>query len=584
MTNEHGTIQNEKNIQKPENEISEEFSNEILDLTTAVHACDRTSYDLHERMTSEEINLNIANCFSFLRKHSEEVKRAILENDRDVFDLIDALSHYALRTIKAENAGEALTERQIMDQAIREKTKIELLSFFNENLETIRQFVSDSFSKVMSEETISLSAIPAFNIANNYLKLSLGKNVGAEKHSIINAIKVIEPIAPILKKIKENRTDESPWTIFGTIKSGNDLLLQIGDEEIVREYINDFVNDRETDMFWSSSFKKLFPSDGRTSYWNNSINEKLFYGQSSDYTEPEIRRALQIISNVPREKIMRGILECYQLPYQPMADAWIRSDSPENVGSTHYDNLLAIRDLEKTKPESTKKLFDQNGICCFSRYRKALLLEQLEPLSEGEPRGLMATRYEDWNGAFSGSQMKSAHDKIQDASENAEIKLRVLEYDDTVDLFFRLEKMCAKSENDPEIQQAEYVFINQHGEKIFTEEKKEQIKGEWDFVLGIGENRESLIIKPGGTVACLMCHGGQKNNAMDVIAQGYKDYDVSTIGPSHVTQGINSVSFTRDAKTGKLVIDIDYAYYKKDPGHIDGKTMRYEYKNDDIPQ
>jgi hypothetical protein len=569
---------------------SEEFLNEMYDMTDIVCSC--------KNNPTESNATEIAKCLSFVKTHSTEIRRAVSENKKGVLRLIIELSNYCLSP-KLQNNNDGPTPDGLKEQILREKTSVELLSFLNEMTSTLCDYVSDSFRTAINENTSAHHTLASFSLARNYLRLALVKNIDSEKHSILNAIRVIEPLSSILEKLKQTRVEESPLSLINAIKRGNYLLLHIGDPKIIQEYVDDFVNDEEIEDFDFLSYENLFPGDERTSYWDEQISTKLLSlseereAGSSDYSEFEIQRARQLILNVPREKIMMGILKRYQLPYQPIANAWIKSSKPEHMGYWHGGNLQAIRDLEKENPECTKKLFDTNGIRCFARYKKEFLLEQLNPPSEDEPRGLMVSRYDDWNGAFSGPQMETAHNKIREASKKLGIKVRIAEYDDTIDLFYRLQTMCAKSESDPELTKAEYVWINQHGDTVkkiiqdpvtkketVTEEddpiKMKQVKENWEYILGIGENRESLITD---TVACLMCSGGEKNNVMDIIAQNYKEDGVIAIGPSHTTQGIKSISFNRDEETGKLSIDIDYDYYAKDPDSEKGKTVRYDYSN-----
>jgi hypothetical protein len=576
MSNEQEPILGQNESSVPETKTSKEFLSEIYDMTDRVNSC--------KNNPTENNAMEITECISFIKKYSSEIEKDISENSTNAITLVNAFGNYCLdRTLRRNDDG-SLMEEQIKENVLKENATIELLAFLNGMTKSLSNFVSDSFSEAVSGNTSAFHTVPAYHLAKNYLRLSLSENVGSEEHSILNAVRVIEPLGPILEKLKETRVEESPLSLISAIKRGNYLLLHIGDPKIIQEYVDDFVNDEEIEDFDFLSYENLFPADERTSYWNDSIHYKLLFlaeEGKSGYSEFELRRARQILNNAPREKITADILRHYQLPYQPMANAWIKSSIPEHMGYWHGGNLQDIRELEKENLGNAKKLYDTNGICCFSRYDKDFLLEQLNPPSEGEPRGLMASCYNDWNSAFSGYQMKSVHKKIQEGSENLGIKLRAIEYYDTTDLFYRLQAFCAKSENDPEIERAEYVWINQHGDKIMSEGEKNKIEEDWNFVFGIGENRSSLIIKEGGIVACLMCSGGEKDNVMDVVA---KEYDITTVGPSDTTQGINSVSFKRNEETGKLSIDIDYNYYTKDPNFTEGKTIRYDYGNKGKPE
>jgi len=113
-------------------------------------------------------------------------------------------------------------------------------------------------------------------------------------------------------------------------------------------------------------------------------------------------------------------------------------------------------------------------------------------------------------------------------------------------------------------QKAKFLWINQHG----PDKEEEQVLKRWEYILGIGSDRSSLVLKEDGAIACLMCSGGKEGNLMEHLA---KKTLATITGPTRRTTRVSNIIFT--IEEGKLKINAEYGFLG--PESVDGKTAIY---------
>jgi len=228
-----------------------------------------------------------------------------------------------------------------------------------------------------------------------------------------------------------------------------------------------------------------------------------------------------------------------------------------DYGERAHHNLTTISRMEGAVPGSAQRIYNEFGIRFFGRYPEKVLLEQLQPIKNGDHFALVGTNLNDHNGAFENSMQTYA---ISREAKNVGIKTVMFEYSNPSEFLDYWQQHAPKDPDTGEPEKAELVFVRQHG---FNDGDREKIERTWKNFLGQGENRTPLLLAPGGLVVSAMCYGGAAGHPMDVIKQEYDT--LTTMGAEEATS-IQSLKMTRDPD-GNLSAQI---VYKK------GKTVTYK--------
>ncbi len=361
----------------------------------------------------------------------------------------------------------------------------------------------------------------------------------------------------------------------------NYFSMLIGDTETIRRWADEFIAsepDEDNKILPQNKIVDFLPplkkendlkaSENLISEMGDDSTLKEKYLQSG-YTQDELNRAKELFLEPSGYKIIREVAGRFNLGSADLIRKWSKSEFPHSV----IPNLSAIKDLEKISPGSSEHLFSgPEQIRFFGRYDTEFLAEQMTPLQSGEPYGVMCSAYEDHNGAF--SNKKGIHKQLREEASRLGMKTRIMEYSSDESprdrLLNGLSHIAPPISGQP-FPLADFIWINQHGlTHQFDPGKIEEKRKDWEHVFGIGQNRSSLVVKPGGAVGSFMCWGGEEDNVMDQLA---KEYNLSATGATKPPSNIYGIRFNRE-KSGSLHIDVDYGYTSARPG----QTNIYNYE------
>jgi hypothetical protein len=562
-----------------ETEQKEAFQDELNQISNGIQRCHQ-----EKKVPSASRVIIAKQAMDFLKKNKDFFENGLLERKNDdVFNFL-------LRCMKYVQNGNINDKEEgtMFDTTQRNFLRGELLSFFNGSRDIISRFLIQNFSENKDEHWLDNlnKRSNTVDFCENYFEMimeSMETQNEKTAESVLSFIHTVLPFPEIAKKERDNGVGKNKVFL-------NHLALLAGDEEVLRLWTDEFLQAPEGSDTLTVPFSRLksfFKSKSSLSYlnkkldceeWGNHLRRN--YSREKylkmGFTEEEIACASKLLRESVGDKIVKKIAEeTYGLDAKKLIHVW----ADGQIQETAISHLESIRDLEKIKPRGAKQLFDGPAkVRCFGRYDTDFLLEQLKPQKPGEPYGVMCNAYEDHNGAFRNRQ--DIHKKIRDESARNGMKTRLMEYSEHDKTSFLEQLIEIAGEGS---QQADYIWINQHGntikkvkkdpvtnKEIITEEKDmskiEEVRKEWKHVFGVGPNRSSLGLK---AVGSFMCFGGEEENVMDQLA---KEYDIAATGATKPPSNIYGVKFERDEK-GQLRIHIEYAYSSIHPG----ETKIYKY-------
>lgn len=537
----------------PSNEVEQE---RLLDLGIEAFALTLSVRDCIESMNDEKIHpeskerLNEA--LNFLTVHKEKVLKSLSAHSDTIGNLILEISDYSLFIIDPEGEDETYTSEQKQEKLVQDSSAESLLSLFNGMTNFLEKNIRDSFEKEI-ESAFSLQ------ILDKYIQLSLRQNIGSQYHSLLNTVKLGSLVAD-----KMQYEDGLPKS--GLCEKAYISLLRLGDPVASQNFIEGFFSSSDI-----HSYDEVyqFPSDGRINYSDdlklNSLfdlgNEEL---ENMGYSREEIIRAKDVIESKSRDKIIRDILNHYDLPKALYTEAWFNSGRPKYMDWWVSKNLDIIRTLERDRQGSAADLAINFGIYCPARYDKELLIEQSKrkTLEDGEKVGVMISAQDDWNGAF--SDLSDIQNVLSAQSKELGISLCCFEYSYTKSHLRYLDRYF-------DGQQCEYILISEHGDKSIESGFIQGRKKHWDKVFGIGKNTTSIFLKNTGAIALDSCFAGEEGNTAQYLAE---QLQVDTIGPSGATVANSDLRLLKDESTGNLTFLINFKYNEEE----NEKTVRYERK------
>ena len=558
-----------------------ETENAIFFETTLKKTADALGNCLKKKLPHHERKVQIADALSLLRDKQAEIERGLLQGEYHVLFFLTKLAEYAQAGNVEEREAPSHEERQL-----KEFAKTHLLDFLDNERECLRSLVEKTCETNSGGELNNSDfEYDVYDLCRRYADLAFVGSGRSRNETMLSTLSFIHAVSPILETVgKVSANDESSYHL-GRIRRMKHLASLAGEPNTIAGLVGEFLTTEKEHGVADSDFvslNELFP--GHTTWQHSYTNEEMARIAKRElytlnyvkdgFTKEEIARAAEIFNESPGDRVAQKVLERYGLSRDKMIEVWKEAD----LTSTLQKNIVKIRELEKARPGATKEIVDGPGkIYCFERYDTDWLIEQLEPLKSGEEFGVMACAYEDPGGAFRNRQ--DLHRTIRDEASYVGIKTRLLEY--------HSEKMSLNELSDgltniappapgETLPQATFVWLNQHGLSRKENEYMAQIEKEkWKKTFGIGSNRSSLVIRPGGAVACFMCYAGEEEGTMKQLAD---QYEITTTGPTRASDKVTYVRFSRGSN-GDLMIEVDYNFDEDNPKSKGGKTATYKHTN-----
>lgn len=506
--------------------------------------------------------------FDFFMLHKELIREQLEAGSNEMILLLMQM----MSMVNVEDK-ELLFSRH---SAVLQKMRPVLLVFLNSMSTALSRGIATQhtlpriYSTAESEPPFCLHYLPHFFRAYGELAQNRKNGYELQVESTLAYYHALQPFRDIPPTSEEGRVMSETSSDKGKNFIGrNTLALQAGNVEVISDFVNEFLYTDRVPGYCDGvhdDIKSLYPNlsnlpsdtiySGERMYLSSLLDEPIdkTWLSINQYSREDIEHAKRMLLTPPITEIATQICEHYSLPAEETIYEWKRGDFVNSL----QEHLVTIRELERLQRGSVVELYAvPRTIRCFGRYDVNMLLEQLKPLESGQPFGVMCTAYEDSTGAFMGR--RNLHIHIKKETERNGMKLRIMEYPINIKVHWLGENlsMIAPSQHMDVQHQADFIWINEHGSTHHNnQERIKKIRKEWEDVFGIGSDRSSLVIKPGGVVASFMCYGGEPNNAMDAIAS---HYPVSTIGATKAPDHIDKIVMNRD-ETGALTIEVEYLF------------------------
>lgn len=541
-------------------EQREKFLETLADATSEISKWKKTR---PEESNSDERADGVNKVIAFLRDKRKEISAVLLDSQ-------DAETAFALLIeCFAYNAGMYLwldveKSSMVTDMLLRDDIGSELAKFLREETENVSEFLSKSIEK--NEDGSPLFDSKFYLHLNYFLSsyLKLANHPGSDKREE-DILSFMHALLPLSKKFdaefQVNKNSVEPEhesrAAINRRHVLNKAAVLFGNETAINACADEFMKSEDIWKlnFFIGTLHCLFPDrdTGRSTYSEPHLAQVIHESEQSylrnGYSPEEIHAAKKILTLSSGDRVLEEIIGGrFELPAREYIYAWRKSRFFDSL----YGNLGTMKKIQSKNPKALRELsFDGPGhILCYGRYDVDFLLEQLVPLQEQEPYGVICNAYQDHNGAF--YNKNDMHEKIRRGANDVGIKTRLIEYDETAPSKYRLYEQLSRIASPT--RPAEFIWINQHGNSVAENEMN--IQHNWENIFGVGNDRSSLVLKPGGSVLCFMCFGGEKNNVMHALTQQYDN--IIAAGPTGAPANVDDVDFIRT--DDKLSIKVRYIF------------------------
>jgi len=232
---------------------------------------------------------------------------------------------------------------------------------------------------------------------------------------------------------------------------------------------------------------------------------------------------------------------------------------------TAYHNCIETRRLESHYPGGPKKLIEEFGVYCFSRYPKGVLDNQLDQADDAKtPYGVVIASIGDHNGILYGDASYNSLNSLLQQCRKAGYNLRVIESDSKVGLLKKL-LFLDKKYHTPTGQKIEFGVISGHGNRDVLEmgaDPSSPITLE-DVLSDDFKRASERFFEPGANIVINSCLVGKENGLAQQASASMQNINITACQ--------NSISG---------------AYYSLTPS-VDGKSppeLTVKYKTGLIPK
>jgi len=342
-------------------------------------------------MTGELVDRYIDDAFNFLDGNLAEVEKSFKEGNTRVCAIFSDLLEYSLRGNKY-GLTDAIEYKA--NGKYSSGISVDVLSYLWKMPDVTRSLVDTSFSVDENGNPLDSSKEKiTFNFLKKYAESAFSHpRTTAGAYSVLAYNHSVLPLCQRTQNILVDKHKILGPNTYNHLKMLRHLQLFLGNDEVISAFTHEFTEGPEnTDhpLFYSS-LSDFFPNNDCVLDYHDERNIDAFSQKKKrakylelGFTEEELGVAISLFRNPAGERVVRGILETYDLPFDELFDKWKKTD----LGKSLQKHLLAIKSLEMKKKGSAKTLHESDGrISMFGRYDNGLLLEQIEPLEDDEKK------------------------------------------------------------------------------------------------------------------------------------------------------------------------------------------------------